>query len=160
MSILNLTQHNATKDQVLAGVVEPENKQEVLDLITFSDTPPSLEELDRRAERLAFIALHSGCQQAMIGGAPYFSAPLEYHLSIKGVTPVYAFSNRVSVERDDGNGGIIKTQVFTHAGFVEAAPWLDVYTNQCAYNGKQMPSPWKWWTDSSPRMLTRPPSAK
>ena len=116
-SILNLTQHSATPDQVLDGVVEPDNKSAVQAALIF-DAIPSKAELTERAELLARIALDSGCKKAMIGGAPFFMSTLEIALKAAGITPVYAFSVRDSVEKHDGNGGVTKTNVFRHVGFV------------------------------------------
>ncbi len=119
MKVLNLTQHDATADQIAAGVVEPADKQAVRSLITF-ETLPSREEIEAAAESVAKIAADAGFDKAMIGGAPFFMAPLEYALACRGITPLYAFSRRESVDVPDGNGGVRKTQVFRHEGFVEA----------------------------------------
>jgi hypothetical protein len=118
--ILNLTQHAATAEQVEAGVVEPEEKGAVQAALTF-DAIPTTSEMADRAAFLARIAVDSGCKRAMIGGAPFFMAPLERALLAAGITPVYAFSVRDSVEQPDGNGGVRKINVFRHVGFVEAA---------------------------------------
>lgn len=118
--ILNLTQHAATTEQVDAGVVEPENKTAVQAALTF-DAIPSADEMRQRAEFLAAIAKDSGCNKAMIGGAPFFMAPMERALLATGITPVYAFSVRDSREEADGNGGVRKVNVFRHVGFVEAS---------------------------------------
>ncbi len=117
--ILNLTQHDATADQIAAGVVEPADKQAVRSLITF-DTLPSREEIKVAAEAVAKIADEAGAEMAMIGGAPFFMAELERQLFRRDIYPVYAFSRRESVDAPDGNGGVRKTQVFRHEGFVKA----------------------------------------
>ena len=49
----------------------------------------------------------------MIGGAPYLMAELEMALGWVGIIPLYAFSVRVSSEKDG-----VKTSVFRHLGFV------------------------------------------
>lgn len=72
----------------------------------------------QRAELIARIAAESGCKEAMIGGAPFFMSTLESALKSAGITPVYAFSVRDSVEKPDGNCGVTKTNVFRHVGFV------------------------------------------
>jgi hypothetical protein len=41
MKILNLTQHEATKEQVAAGGVEPLDKEAVQRLLTFNNLPRS-----------------------------------------------------------------------------------------------------------------------
>ena len=118
MKILNLTQHTATPEQVADGVVEPKNKSAVQKLLTF-DTIPTRDEIDARAEALADIAVASGCDYAMIGGAPYLMARLDLWLMDSGIAPLYSFSQRVSVERMDDSGNVVKTNVFKHVGWVK-----------------------------------------
>lgn len=118
MRILNLTQHIATPDQVVAGVIEPDNKALVAKWLTFDELPSS-HELEYRARNLAMLA--EGYNAAMIGGAPYFMAPLERAIAAAGVKVLYAFSVRESVEVPQEDGTVKKTQIFKHAGFIEAA---------------------------------------
>ena len=118
MKIINLTQHASTPDQVLDGVVEPENKGAVQSALTF-DAIPSKSEMNDRAELLTRIASESGYKKAMIGGAPFFMSTLERELRAAGITPLYAFSVRDSVEKHDENGVVIKSNVFRHIGFVD-----------------------------------------
>jgi hypothetical protein len=115
--IVNLTQHAATAEQIAAGVVEPPLKEEVCRLITFEDLP-TIEKIRWRAGVVASIAKVSGCEAAMIGGAPFFMAPLERALVAVGVKPLYAFSKRESAEEKQPDGSVKKTQVFRHIGFV------------------------------------------
>ena len=117
MKILNLTQHQATPEQLAAGVVEPADKKQVVDLLTF-DSIPTPAEMRDRAAKLAAIAAEAGVEAAMIGGAPFFMAPLERALLEAGVEPVYAFSLRVTEEVTQPDGSVRKTSVFRHAGFV------------------------------------------
>lgn len=117
--MLNLTQHPATSEQLEAGVVEPFSKEEVQRLLTFESRPCS-EIIRARAAELVARAMGEGAVTAMIGGAPFFMGPLERALAEAGVTPYYAFSVRESTEVPDGAGGVRKTMVFRHAGFVEA----------------------------------------
>jgi hypothetical protein len=119
MKILNLTQHVATPDQVAAGVIEPANKEQVVNLLTF-DTLPSPLETWNRAKALAQIAKESGASAAMIGGAPYFMSALEAALTDYriGVDPLYSFSIRESQEVVQPDGTVRKVSVFKHAGFV------------------------------------------
>lgn len=119
MEILNLTQHKATEEQIVAGVVEPRQKSEVQAILTFDDLP-SREEIAARAERLAEIADEEGAVAAMIGGAPYLMGPLEAALRHKMIIPYYAFSRRESIEEPTPDGGVRKTTVFRHVGFVVA----------------------------------------
>jgi len=123
--ILNLTQHAATTAQIEAGVVEPDpiTKVAIRGLLTFNSIPDFME-IAERAEALADILNDSGCPAAMIGGAPYLMGPLEETLRKRGEKAVYAFSVRESVESTGPHlhGGVRKTTVFRHLGFVEAAP--------------------------------------
>ena len=66
MTILNLTQHVATPDQIAAGVVEPTAKKVVQELLTFA-SPPTATEIHDRAAKLAALAVghgfHAGIRQ-------------------------------------------------------------------------------------------------
>ena len=119
MKILNLTQHNATPDQVAAGVIEPRNKKEVQDLLTFTGIPTQRDILIR-ARALMEIAVTEEVTATMIGGAPYLMAALEVALVETGIKPVYSFSERRSVETHQPDGSVTKTNVFVHAGWVPA----------------------------------------
>ena len=118
MNILNLTQHVASPQQVETGVVEPENKKAVQTVLTF-DSIPLDNEIWSRANVLAQIALASGCESAMVGGAPYLMGPLERALKEVGIKALYAFSVRESVEKMI-DGKTVKTNIFKHIGFVGA----------------------------------------
>ena len=109
-SILNLTQHPASAEQV--GVVEPKDKEIVKALLTFNDLP-SMGEVISRAKDLTNVAKEHDAKHVMIGGAPWLMAPLENELKDAGITPHYAFSKRVSVEKDGK-----KISIFKHLGFV------------------------------------------
>jgi len=117
--ILNITQHQATDEQVAAGVVEPRNKAAVQAALTINSLPTQ-GDLTARADALADIAVEHGARSAMIGGAPYLMAPLERALIRAGIAPVYAFSVRESVDHAQPDGSIRKVAVFRHAGFVQA----------------------------------------
>lgn len=118
MTILNLTQHPTSPQQVEAGVVEPDNKPHVKQLLTF-DSLPSPGQVKNRAQQLALAAARSGHRTAMIGGAPYLMASLEKALLANGITPVYAFSERRSKEvTDPKTGEVRKVNTFIHLGFV------------------------------------------
>jgi hypothetical protein len=122
MTIFNLTQHQATPDQIKAGV-KPRTKDEqskVQELLSF-DAAPSGEEIVARAIRLARLAKESGCDKAMIGGAPYLMAALQQALLNAGVEPLYAFTQRVSADSVQPDGTIKKISVFRHSGWVSAA---------------------------------------
>jgi hypothetical protein len=116
-NILNLTQHNAMPAQREAGVVEPEDKGLVRSLLTFN-TLPTRADLEERAAQLAETASRHGHTKAMIGGAPFFMAPLEAALRAAGVEPCYAFSERRSLEETQPDGTVVKKTIFEHLGFV------------------------------------------
>jgi hypothetical protein len=119
IGVVNLTQHEATTDQRDAGVVSPPYNAHVKVLLTF-DAIPSASDIEERAVKLAEYAYSSGCKQAMIGGAPYLMSALERALKAQGITPVYAFSQRESVETTNEDGSlVVKTNMFKHVGFVK-----------------------------------------
>jgi len=119
--ILNLTQHDASPDQIRAGVVEFRDSEatEILcDLLTF-DVKPTLGCIEERARSIAKLAAQSGkCNTAMIGGAPYLMPFLEKALMAVGIQPLYAFSKRESIESVAADGSVTKRTVFRHAGFI------------------------------------------
>lgn len=123
--ILNLTQHPATVEQLNAGVVDTVGTDNVLlkDLLTFSKMPDSAD-IDNRAREITKLAKNALFGQpekkAMIGGALWLMAPLTFYLKAAGIQPVFAFSQRKSVERTLDNGSVQKVNVFRHIGFVEA----------------------------------------
>ena len=119
MIILNLTQHPATPEQIEAGVIEPRGKKIVQQLLTFDDLPTQ-DVIDARAIQLADYAASHGVTHAMIGGAPWLMHTLADRLFRAGITPLYAFSTRESVE-EAKNGDVVKRTVFRHVGFVEAS---------------------------------------
>lgn len=118
--ILNLTQHTATTEQVAAGVVEPQFKEAIQNLLTFN-SKPDIFEIQDRAKALAAMAQVEGFKRAMIGGAPFFMSALERELLDAGITPLYAFSERVSDEQIQPDGSIKKINIFKHVGFVEVS---------------------------------------
>ena len=125
-TIFNLTMHDATPEQIAAGVVDLQDPERSLvrNLLTFTELPSS-EELRERAREIAGIVLGivfnqgSGTPMAMIGGAPFFMNPLENELRMRGIKPVHAFSVRDSVEVSMPDGSVRKTNVLRHMGFVD-----------------------------------------
>ena len=120
MILINLTQHNLTKEQ-LQGAVEVGNdvRDEVIKLITFNELPTAGVIKDN-ASRLAAICRDMQASHAVIGGAPYFMGPLEQSLRRVGITPLYAFTERVAVEvTDPVTGEVTKTSKFNFAGWIE-----------------------------------------
>ena len=113
--IYNLTQHVATPEQAV-NVIEPANKAEIQELLTF-ETPPTIAEIQKRASALA-RQVPEGIMLAMIGGAPYLMSSLEKELTFRGIQPLYSFSERVSVEEKQNDGTVVKKSVFRHKNFV------------------------------------------
>ena len=130
MSVINLTQHPATDEQKVAGVVDLQGKElEALKgLLTF-DSIPTIQEMEDRAHDIALLVVFNDLaddedqdpifNKAMIGGAPFFMSTLERELINQGITPVYAFSRREVIEQKQENGEVVKKAVFKHLGFVE-----------------------------------------
>ena len=114
--ILNLTQHSATAEQIASGVFTPANHSAVKALLDFQ-TLPTVADVWQRARQLAQLAKASGASHAMIGGAPFLMKELEFQLLAVGVSPLYAFSVRESVEAVQPDGSVVKTAVFKHVGF-------------------------------------------
>ena len=129
MMILNLTQNQATAEQLAAGVIDlPEDKRAALvDALTVT-TLPDRESIEARCDYIAELACQNGLsgddeddphpKMAMIGGAPWMMRTLEQALTGRGITPLYAFSVRESTERTMPDGTVQKINVFRHAGFV------------------------------------------
>lgn len=128
MFILNLTQHQSTPEQ---GCIDLQGQAlaDLKALLTFS-TIPTREEILNRAAVLAAVAAGSPvaydgeeaifATAAMIGGAPFLMGPLEAALNARGITPLYAFSERVSEDAVQPDGSVRKVAVFRHKGFIEA----------------------------------------
>ena len=120
--ILNLTQHNATADQINAGINDlPVDFQTTLKgLLTFP-TQYTRADLEYRALQIhELVRDFCGTSEevlegVMIGGMPSFMPVLESVLISKGIKVGYACTDRVSkdVIKD---GEVIKTAVFVHAG--------------------------------------------
>ena len=121
MSILNLTQHQASPEQIEAGVVDltGDDRTSLLHALNFAALP-SAETMRSSAEEIAALARVNGATSAMIGGAPFLMAPLERALRAEGIEPLYAFSARESAEQAQPDGSVLKVTVFRHLGFVPA----------------------------------------
>lgn len=122
--ILNLTQHSASQDQILAGVVDlPHGDRALLGAWLTFDTCPGTEDAARRAVDIANLAAQVEpllVWEAMIGGAPWLMAPLAGELRRLGIEPLFAFSLRESVDTVAADGSVRKTAVFRHGGWVPA----------------------------------------
>ena len=121
MKILNLTQHAPTPEQLASGVIEVSQGDKVIlkDLLTFSSLP-TRDEINAAALNIAELASSYGTEFVMIGGAPFLMGVLESALKARGMTPLYAFSQRQSTEFTNDEGVVTKVNTFVHLGFVEA----------------------------------------
>ena len=120
--ILNLTQHNATKDQQDAGIIDmPVEFQVALKgLLTFPTTYTRAD-LEYRALQIHEL-VRDFCgtskevlEGVMIGGMPSFMPVLESVLISKGIKVGYACTERQSVDKEV-DGKVVKTAIFVHAG--------------------------------------------
>ena len=141
--IVNLTQHSSTAEQKASGVFDLEGGQlaSLKKLLTFEELP-SKEEIQQRANAIAGLAYTvAECQacgriggycgdscagsrnwfrcSAMIGGAGYLLPALVVELKSWGFEVVQSFTKREVVETTSPDGGVVKTAVFRHVGFVE-----------------------------------------
>lgn len=117
MKIVNLTQHNSTHDQQEQGLFDLSEATALKTLLTFNSLPTKAE-IRERAESIAQLAQDTNAPFAMIGGAGYLMASLESALIAKGITPLHAFSQRVSVEKHNEDGTVSKENIFKHVGFI------------------------------------------
>ena len=125
--ILNLTQHNATDDQINAGINDlPVDFQNTLKgLLTFP-TQYTRADLEYRALQIHELIRdmcgeHFGAPPkhaldgVMIGGMPSFMPVLEATLVSKGIRVGYACTERQSIDKEI-DGKVVKTAIFVHAG--------------------------------------------
>ncbi len=87
MTILNLTQHEASDEQIEAGVIALDaNDVDYVKLQLNFDELPSYEDIRNRAALIARTAKsYHHVTHAMIGGAPYLMAALEKALKGYGI---------------------------------------------------------------------------
>lgn len=123
--LLNITNHVATPDQIVDGVREPSNKEEIQRLITFNDIP-SVDELKDVASKVADIVQKEGYQQVMTGGAPYLDRFLREELDRRGIDSYYAYSKQEIIKNDDGSS----TKIFKHQGFVPSKNTAEFYKDK------------------------------
>lgn len=118
--IINFTQHKATEDQIAAGVIDPIPVDVRNGILTFNEIP-TYSDIRSRAHEAAIIIskVAEKGDKVMIGGASFFMGALESALKEVDLVPVYAFSERVSVDTIQPDGSVIKTSKFVHKGFVE-----------------------------------------
>lgn len=128
--IANLTQHAASPEQIAQGVVDlPDGQRRLLIESLTVDALPTAQEIADRAANIAALAVHNGIggddcdphpMRAMIGGAPWMMGALERALRAVGVTPIYAFSVRESLDQPQPDGSVRKVAVFRHAGWIDS----------------------------------------
>ncbi len=119
MAILNFTQHAATAEQVAAGVIDlmQHDQASLKALLNFVGLP-TRDDVYNRAYAIAALAENLFAETVMVGGAPFLMPVLQKALQMRGITVLYAFSERVSIEKIV-NGVVVKTNEFKHSGFVE-----------------------------------------
>ena len=116
--VVNLTQHNATKEQQAQGIVDVSDVQELRYALTFVGMPTQ-ESIANHAAVIVQIAKANGAKKAMIGGAPYLMSELERQLMNAKIVPCYAVSDRVTIEESLPDSSVKKTSVFKHLGLYE-----------------------------------------
>ena len=122
MAILNFKKHAATAEQVAAGVIDlmQHDLASLKALLNFVGLPTA-DEIYERAYAIAALAENLFAETVMVGGAPFLMPVLQKALQMRGITVLYAFSERVSIEKIV-NGVVVKTNEFKHIGFVEVWP--------------------------------------
>ena len=122
MAILNFTQHAATAEQLDAGVIDlmQHDLASLKALLNFVGLPTA-DDVYNRAYAIAALAENLFAETVMVGGAPFLMPVLQKALQMRGITVLYAFSERVSIEKIV-NGVVVKTNEFKHIGFVEVWP--------------------------------------
>lgn len=119
MEIVNLTQHPATTEQKAEGVFDLEGaKLYILKEMLNFDELPDFKTVLVQAKAIAILAKNQNVNHAMIGGAPFLMPFLHVELIKEGITPLYAFSRRESVEETQPDGTVKKSSIFKHIGFV------------------------------------------
>ena len=120
--ILNLTQHNATADQINVGIndLTVDFQNTLKGLLTFPTqyTRDDLEYLALQIHELVrdFCGTSKEVLEGvMIGGMPSFMPVLESVLISKGIKVGYACTERQSVDKEV-DGKVVKTAIFVHAG--------------------------------------------
>ena len=125
--ILNLTQHNATADQLASGIIDlPVEFQTALKSLLTFPTTYTRADLEYRALQIHELIRdmcgeHFGAPPkhaldgVMIGGMPSFMPVLEATLVSKGIRVGYACTERQSIDKEI-DGKVVKTAIFVHAG--------------------------------------------
>jgi hypothetical protein len=118
MNILNLTQHKATPEQMMQGVIDlgENDRQQLIFLLTFNECP-DVEEIKNRAYSIVRLTHPYSFDAVMIGGAGFLMRFLEDDFASIKVNVVHAFTKRV-VEEKIVDGEVVKTSIFKHVDFV------------------------------------------
>lgn len=124
-TIINLTQHQPTAEQVAAGVVNlRRDLLESLNLCLNFEAQYGKADLELSAKSIIALLFHNGSsgvgQRVMVGGMPSFMPILEKTLLQAGFRVLYAKTDRVSVDQPQEDGSVRKVSVFKHIGFYEA----------------------------------------
>ena len=119
MTILNFTQHPTTPEQLAQGVINlmQHDLASLKALLNFVGLP-TRDDVYNRAYAIAALAENLFAETVMVGGAPFLMPVLQKALQMRGITVLYAFSERVSIEKIV-NGVVVKTNEFKHIGFIE-----------------------------------------
>ena len=118
MEIINLTNHQATPNQLEAGVVEPAELREAIKPLLNVDLLDGVENIRLQAKEIARLVSEAGDYKvAMIGGQLELCNALVVQLTALGIQPVTAKSLRTSKEVHNDNGTVTKVAVFNHEGF-------------------------------------------
>lgn len=130
--IINLTQHAATPEQIIAGVEDfpAEVRTKLSALLTFN-APPTPHDMRQRAYEIVDLTMENAPYllrfqkrawptAVMLGGAPYFMPTLAKVLYKSGFAPRYSFSARESADAPQEDGSVVKTTIFRHVGWVAA----------------------------------------
>lgn len=128
--VINLTQHTFSQEQLAefkAAGVKDENiidtNDEIKALITFNGDI-DVEIIRERANNVRdyvkkFLDYDNNVVgYALTGGAPFFQAAVNEACRINGFVAMASYSERVSQERVQADGTIVKSSVFKHKGFV------------------------------------------
>lgn len=124
-TIINLTQHQPTAEQVTAGVVNlRRDLLESLNLCLNFEASYDKTNLELSAKSIIALLFHNGSsgvgQQVMVGGMPSFMPILEKTLLQAGFRVLYAKTDRISEDQPQSDGTVRKISVFKHIGFYEA----------------------------------------
>ena len=134
MNVVNLTQHNATVEQIKDGVFDlPDQlRQRLVELLTFP-ADYSRDDLEKAAQGIVSLVKEVDCFRTMIGGMPSFMPVLERALAKEGCAVGYARTERVSVDQVQADGSVRKVSVFQHAGMY----WAQQAIHACIYCGRR-----------------------